>query len=69
MGYRCLFETSSERDKTANGSAEYGLWEQTMVRKIPRDHKGLYACEPNNHGIQENLSSKEPCTKKDGKQE
>lgn len=33
-----------------------------MVRKIPRDHQGLYACEPFNHGVQQNIrgaSSKE----------
>ena len=33
-----------------------------MVRKIPRDHIGLYACEPFNHGMQTKIigvSSKE----------
>ena len=23
---------------------------------IPKDHKGLYACEPYNHGIQQKIS-------------
>ena len=27
-----------------------------MVKKIPKDHKGLYTCEPYNHGIQHNVS-------------
>lgn len=32
-----------------------------MVRKIPKDHKGLYACEPYNHGVQSNVSEEEGC--------
>jgi hypothetical protein len=26
-----------------------------VVKKIPRDHMGLYACEPLNHGIQQGI--------------
>lgn len=26
-----------------------------MVTKLPKDHKGLYACEPFNHGIQQDI--------------
>jgi hypothetical protein len=26
-----------------------------MIKKIPKDHKGLYLCPPNNHGNQSNI--------------
>ena len=29
-----------------------------MVRKIPKDHMGLYACESFNHGIQSQIDKK-----------
>ena len=29
-----------------------------MVKKIPKDHMGLYACEPINHGIQSQMDKK-----------
>lgn len=28
-----------------------------MVAKIPKDHKGLYACEPFNHGVETKISN------------
>jgi hypothetical protein len=55
VGHRCLFENSFERDTKAVGSKKYTLPEQSMVKPIPRDHKGLYACEPFNHGIQQDV--------------
>ena len=37
------------------------------VGKIPRDHKGLYACEPFNHGIQQSVSKKSGVSSKERK--
>jgi hypothetical protein len=41
VGDRCLFENSLERDKKTVGSKKYTLPEQSMVKPISRDHKGL----------------------------
>ena len=60
MGYRCLSKNFSKRNKKAGGCTKSTLPENRMV--IPRDHKGLLACEPFNHGEQTiiiGVSSKE----------
>ena len=39
-----------------------------MVKKILKDHKGLYACEPFNHGIQQSVSKKNGSSSKERKE-
>jgi hypothetical protein len=41
MGHRCLFENSFERDTKAVGGKKSSVPEQSMVKPILRDHKGL----------------------------
>ena len=56
MGYGNIHETPSERDKKAVGGAEYALSGESMVRKIPKDHQGLYLSDPFSHGKQSHIS-------------
>lgn len=55
MEHRNISETLSKRDKKAIRRARAAFQNKSMVKKIPRDHMGLYACEPFYHGIQQSI--------------
>jgi hypothetical protein len=59
LEYGRIPKTLFKRDKKAIRSAEYALSENCMVRKIPRDHKGLYLSDPFTHGRQSKISGED----------
>ena len=59
MGYGSVPETLFGRDKGATRSPESTFQDSAMVKKIPRDHRGLLIGAPFKHGKQTNIINDE----------
>ena len=59
LGYGNISQAPVMEYKAANRSAHYVLSGKGMIRKIPKEHKGLYLCPPNNHGKQSKITEED----------